>query len=193
MASVLASFVGLIVIPNWQLDGLKPVQIGDAEGQMISYPTPLDQDDELPGRKIYQAQGCIYCHSQQVRPANFGADMERGWGQRRSLPRDYVLQSPPLLGTMRTGPDLANIGVRQPADAWHHLHLFDARLVTAESIMPPFSYLYEETGHPPGPSGYRLPDTYRGKPSWIIPKREARQLVAYIKALRQEHSVEEVR
>lgn len=40
------------------------------------------------GHKVYVSHGCIYCHSQQVRPKGFGADIERGWG-RASVATDY--------------------------------------------------------------------------------------------------------
>jgi cytochrome c oxidase cbb3-type subunit 2 len=192
-ATVIASAVGLVLVPNWQMRGMAPVQVTDALGRTVDYPQALDTFDAAPGRQVYMAQGCIYCHSQQVRPASFGADIERGWGERRSVPRDYLLQAPPMLGTMRTGPDVANIGVRQPADAWHHLHLFDARLVTPHSVMPPFRYLYSVVHTDPGPSGYKLPDDYghagAAGPAWIVPSAEANHLVAYLKALQQPHAL----
>lgn len=58
-----------------------------------------------------RAQGCVYCHSQQPRDAKLAPDASRGWG-RASTPGDYAYDYPHLLGTMRTGPDLFNIGVR---------------------------------------------------------------------------------
>jgi cytochrome c oxidase cbb3-type subunit 2 len=127
--------------------------------------------------------GCVYCHSQQVRPEGFGADIDRGWGQRRSVPRDYVLQDPPYLGTMRTGPDLANIGVRQPTDQWHYLHLYDPQITSPGSVMPPFKFLYETT---------ELPESYASEPTWIIPSKDAMNLVAYLKSLQQLHNLEDV-
>jgi cytochrome c oxidase cbb3-type subunit 2 len=68
------------------------------------------------GRKVYTANGCAYCHSQQVRPDYESSDIERKWGTRRSAPRDYIFSRPVLLGTARMGPDLSNIGKRAPAD-----------------------------------------------------------------------------
>ena len=40
--------------------------------------------------------------------------IERKWGERRSAPRDYIFDRPVLLGKMRMGPDLANVGQRAP-------------------------------------------------------------------------------
>src|SRR5205823_1087745 len=68
------------------------------------------------GRKVYVANGCVYCHSQQVRPDYAASDIERKWGERRSAPRDYLFERPVLLGKMRMGPDLANIGKRAPSE-----------------------------------------------------------------------------
>ncbi len=93
------------------------------------------------GRALYASLGCFYCHSQQVRVPSFGADSARGWG-RASVPEDYVYDRPHLLGTMRTGPDLMNIGVRQPSRDWHYLHLFQPRAVAPYSVMPSFRFLF---------------------------------------------------
>ena len=110
--TIFISLMGLVLIPSWQVQQMQPVAIAaGSDNQESQYPQQLT-DLESAGRLEYQSLGCIYCHTQQVRPEDFGADIDRGWGQRRSVPRDYVLQNPPFLGTMRTGPDLANIGFR---------------------------------------------------------------------------------
>jgi cbb3-type cytochrome oxidase cytochrome c subunit len=106
------SWVGLTMIPNAQIGHLDPQTDEDGNDP---YPAPKSGMAER-GRKIYVANGCIYCHSQQVRPAYGGSDLERKWGDRRSAPRDYVFESPSLLGKMRMGPDLANLGKRAPSD-----------------------------------------------------------------------------
>jgi cytochrome c oxidase cbb3-type subunit 2 len=106
------SWIGLALIPNAQIGHLDPQM--DEEGTDI-YPMP-PSGMAVRGRKVYTANGCFYCHSQQVRPAYVAADIERKWGNRRSAPRDYVFNRPDLLGRMRMGPDLANIGQRAPAE-----------------------------------------------------------------------------
>src|SRR5947208_7628346 len=68
------------------------------------------------GARVYAANGCAYCHSQQVRPEYAGADIERRWGNRRSAPRDYIFEHPVFLAKMRMGQDIANIGARAPAE-----------------------------------------------------------------------------
>jgi cbb3-type cytochrome oxidase cytochrome c subunit len=106
------SWLGLTVIPNWQIGHLNPQS--DEEGTDI-YPQPQSGMFER-GAHVYAANGCIYCHSQQVRADYAGADIERKWGSRRSAPRDYIFEQPVFLGKMRIGQDIANIGARAPAE-----------------------------------------------------------------------------
>jgi cbb3-type cytochrome oxidase cytochrome c subunit len=106
------SWVGLTVIPNWQIGHLNPQS--DEEGTDI-YPMPQSGMVQW-GARVYAANGCVYCHSEQVRADYAGADIERKWGDRRSAPRDYIFERPVFLGKMRMGQDLANIGARAPAE-----------------------------------------------------------------------------
>lgn len=132
------------------------------------------------GKRSYEMNGCIYCHSQQVSPRNFRSDQARGWGKRRTVPADYQNTGRALLGTMRTGPDLANVGVRLPADQWHYLHLYDPQLTSPGSIMPPYAWMFEKV--PAGEvreGAVPLPDG-----TAIVPKREAEALVAYLLSLK---------
>ena len=106
------SWVGLTVVPNTQIGHLDPQS--DEEGTDV-YPLPPSGMAER-GRQVYKSNGCVYCHSRWVRPEYAGADIERKWGDRRSAPRDYIFDRPVLLGKMRTGPDLSNIGKRAPSE-----------------------------------------------------------------------------
>ena len=58
------SWVGLALIPNFQIGHLNPQS--DEEGTDV-YPLPQSGMAER-GRRIYSANGCFYCHSQQLRP-----------------------------------------------------------------------------------------------------------------------------
>lgn len=102
------SWLGMTVVPNIQIGSLNPQS--DEEGTDI-YPQP-PSGMVTRGARVYAANGCFYCHSQQVRPEYGGADIERKWGTRRSAPRDYIFEPIVFLGKMRTGPDLANVGHR---------------------------------------------------------------------------------
>ena len=106
------SWVGLTVIPNWQIGHLNPQS--DEEGTDI-YPMPQSGMVQW-GARVYAANGCIYCHSEQVRAEYAGADIERKWGDRRSAPRDYIFDRPVFLGKARMGQDIANIGARAPVE-----------------------------------------------------------------------------
>ena len=105
------SWVGLTLIPNWQIGSLNPQS--DEEGTDI-YPRPQSGMFQR-GAHVYAANGCVYCHSQQIRADYIADDIERKWGDRRSAPRDYIFQRPVFLGKMRMGQDLANIGARASA------------------------------------------------------------------------------
>src|ERR1041384_4893223 len=106
------SWFGLILVPNFQIGHLNPQM--DEEGTDV-YPAPRSGMAER-GRRVYVANGCYYCHTQQVRAYYAAADIDRKWGDRRSAPRDYIFDRPVLLGKERMGPDLANIGKRAPAE-----------------------------------------------------------------------------
>jgi len=106
------SWAGLTLIPNWQIGHLDPQS---DEEQTDIYPMPKSGMAER-GRKIYAANGCVYCHSQQVRADYAASDIDRKWGTRRSAPRDYIFDRPAMLGKLRMGPDLSNIGKRAPAE-----------------------------------------------------------------------------
>ena len=106
------SWLGMTVVPNLQIGSLNP-QTDDEGGDV--YPMP-PSGMAIRGAQVYAANGCVYCHSQQVRPEYGGSDLDRKWGQRRSAPRDYIFEPIALLGRMRTGPDLANVGHRPPLE-----------------------------------------------------------------------------
>jgi cbb3-type cytochrome oxidase cytochrome c subunit len=122
LATLAFSWLGLAYIPDLQIGHLDPQS--DEEGTDI-YPMPKSGMAER-GRRIYVANGCFYCHSEQVRADYAASDIDRPrdaapspppkWGERRSAPRDYIFDRPALLGKMRMGPDLANIGKAAPAE-----------------------------------------------------------------------------
>ncbi|MBI6545823.1 MAG: cbb3-type cytochrome c oxidase subunit II [Cyanobacteria bacterium NC_groundwater_1444_Ag_S-0.65um_54_12] len=143
----------------------------------------------LRGRAVYVANGCIYCHSQQVRDASFTNDERRGWG-RPSLPADYFYDNPHLLGTSRTGPDLFNVGVRLPDINWHLLHLYQPRAVAPWSIMPAFGYLFAVKDTPlPGDRVIAVPANYRTVGKVVVAKSAAIDLASYLIGLRHTYQV----
>ena len=162
----------LVVIPYLQLHDVKPTP------GLKPYTTA-----ELRGRGVYIANGCIYCHSQQPRDSSFAPDAKRGWG-RAAVAGDYYYDSPHLLGTMRTGPDLMNIGVRQPSADWHLGHLYQPRAYVSGSIMPSYPYLFDAKDAPDaGEKSITLPPGYAPVGKVIVPTAAALDLVAYLQSL----------
>ena len=81
----------------------------DEEGTDI-YPVPKSGMAER-GRQIYAANGCMYCHSQQVRADYAASDIERKWGVRRSAPRDYIFERPVLHPSSTVGYGAGHAGI----------------------------------------------------------------------------------
>jgi cytochrome c oxidase cbb3-type subunit 2 len=148
---------------------------------------------ELRGRQVYIANGCVYCHSQQPRAKSFAPDTERGWG-RASVAGDYAYDTPHLLGTMRTGPDLFNIGARQPSEQWHLGHLYQPRAYVPGSIMPSYPFLFEDKRKAEaGDVEVKLPPGYAPPGRIVVASHEAQDLVAYLKALNHTYPVVELK
>ena len=179
---VILSFI-IAVVPASQLQEVKPL--------------PSDRrltNTASAGLKIYVKENCMACHTQQVR----NIEMDKVWGDRPSIPSDYYYskkrldfwrQSPSLLGSERTGPDLTNAGKRQPSQDWHLLHLYNPRIVIKESVMPSYPWLFEEKYSDEITSmdlTLPVPKEYFNKIGrQIVAKKEALQLVAYIQSLKQ--------
>lgn len=126
---------------------------------------------EYRGREIYKREGCFYCHSQFVRYQ----DREAG---EMVAAGDYAYETPHLLGTERTGPDLSNIGGKYP-DAWHMAHHKSPRAVKPGSIMPSFSYLTDEEMSDLV-AYLQTVGSQRKQPAWIVPPQEIRDHFAII-------------
>ena len=94
--------------------------------------TPL----ELAGRDIYIAEGCVSCHSQQIRPLL--ADTERYGGY--SEAGEFVFDRPSLWGSRRIGPDLFREGGKRNG-LWHLEHFNNPSAKTEGSVMPSFAHL----------------------------------------------------
>ncbi|HLU18367.1 MAG TPA: cytochrome-c oxidase, cbb3-type subunit II [Pusillimonas sp.] len=91
---------------------------------------------QLVGRDLYIREGCVGCHSQQIRMLQ--SEVQR-YGP-YSVAGEFVYDHPFLWGSKRTGPDLARVGQRY-SDDWHRIHLRDPRAVVAESNMPAYPWL----------------------------------------------------
>jgi len=161
LLSTALSFWGLVIGPTFQIgrqeitNAYPAIRVGAAQR----------------GAEVYRSLGCVECHTQQVRPRGYGTDIERGWGIRRTVAQDHLYDRPALVGNLRIGPDLANIGARQPDARWHFDHLYDPRKVVPGSMMPPYRFLFE---------------VREGK---VIPTDDAEALVAYLLSLQSQAPV----
>lgn len=145
----------------------------------------------LRGKAVYIANGCVACHTQQVR----NIDMDKVWGSRPSIASDYAADlrtdfwrnTATLMGTERTGPDLTNIGARQPSVDWQLLHLFQPRAVVKQSIMPSYQWMFEYKEKPgKNDKVVNVPSKYmNGRKGKYVAKEDALNLVAYLLTLKQ--------
>ena len=147
--------------------------------------------DALAGKSVYVAEGCVGCHSQQVR----NVEMDKVFGARPGIASDYAnlkrmnvwQNTSTVMGTERTGPDLTNVGVRQPSKDWNLMHLYNPRSVVAQSIMPSYEWLFEIKEKPSKTDVVvNVPASFlNGKVGKVVAKKEALQLLAYIQSLKQ--------
>jgi len=194
LAVFLFTWFGLVVFPWMALGHLPPIQ---DEGSTDI--TPWDASGAAhQGEHVYAANGCAYCHTQQVRPASSGADIIRDWGTatdedgkevtRRTYPRDYIWQGQVFLGNSRNGADLSNVAQRFPEAAGLYRYLYDPYVLNGHSGMPAYRFLFITrkisglpsddalvlTGLDAPPAGYE-----------IVPTAEAKSLVAYLLSLKK--------
>lgn len=93
---------------------------------------------EAIGRQVYVSEGCMECHSQQVRP--IGTDVGLG---AVSVAGDYAHEQPALLGSYRFGPDLMHYAsqVEFFDPIITQAKLEEPRTVVPWSTKPSYSYL----------------------------------------------------
>jgi len=168
----------LVVVPFIQLK-----DVGPPKG-LHPYTTAQQR-----GRDEYIRQGCLYCHSQQPRDRSQAPDGARGWG-RPSVAGDYYYDRPHLLGTMRTGPDLLNIGARQPSLDWHLGHLYQPRAYVPGSIMPGYPFLFDvKDSAEPGERAVSLPPGAVPAGKVVVAQPRALDLAAYLVSLDRTYPV----
>lgn len=146
-------------------------------------------EQQLRGRDVYIAEGCLYCHTQQVRPL----DVDKPFGRpsapgdyARLVPQDVWRMTPEMLGTERNGPDLSNVAERQPSETWNYIHLYNPRAVVKDSVMQAYHWLFEAKKNPePKDIVVPVPPEYSPDGGKVVATQKAKDLVAYLMTLKQ--------
>ncbi|SUB82786.1 Cytochrome c oxidase subunit III [Pragia fontium] len=147
------SIVALGILPGIRLEQ------SIAENAPVNY-RPYTEEQQR-GRTIYAAEGCAYCHTQQVR---FTPEDRRRWGP-STEPWETKYDSPHLWGTRRVGPDLARESEVRSND-WQYTHLYNPRYIVPNSVMPGYAWMFDGSADKP--------------------LQPARDLVAYLQILGRE-------
>ena len=185
-----ASWIGLVAYPYLTFAGLRKSR-DEATGALVPQGVP---GTATQGARVYAANGCFYCHSQYVRDKNEGADIDRKWGTRRTVARDYIFDRQVFLGTSRLGADLTNVGVRQTDAQWYYKLLYNPHSLGHEAVMPAYPWLFETRqiqgqtsvdavklgGADAPPAGYE-----------VVPTNEGKALVEYLLSLKRNYPLPE--
>ena len=184
------SWLGLVAYPYLTFAGLRQSK-DDATGALAPLGNP---GTATQGARVYAANGCVYCHSQYIREKAEGSDIDRNWGTRRTVARDYLFDREVFLGTSRLGADLTNVGVRQTDPQWFYRILCSPQTLSREVAMPAYRWLFQTRkiqGQPSAdavklegadapPSGYE-----------VVPTAEGRALVEYLLSLKKNYPLPE--
>ena len=181
---------GILFLVLTYFTAIKPALDNQKNNAPLPDTQPLS-GDALAGKNIYINEGCVGCHTQQVR----NVDMDKVFGSRPGMAADYAnmkrtsiwVNTATLMGTERTGPDLTNVGNRQPSRDWNLMHLYNPRSVVPQSIMPSYKWLFEIKEKPAkNDVVVSMPARFlNGGVEKVVARKEALQLFAYLQSLKQ--------
>ncbi len=183
--ATIALFLGLTIFV-----AIIPALKNDKLNKTLPGWQPLSAD-AMAGKRLYIANGCVACHTQQVR----NVEMDNSWGARPTVAADYAgirrtdlwRNTATLMGTERTGPDLTDLGNRNGSKEWNLTHLYNPRILVKESIMPAYPWMFVIKQNPAESDVVvTVPREYmRGNTGAVVAKKEALQLLAYLQSLKQ--------
>jgi cbb3-type cytochrome oxidase subunit 1/mono/diheme cytochrome c family protein len=132
--------IGVFVMVAMFAFGFPALEAEHVDGSVLADEVrTYDAKDEVAaGRAVYLAEGCWYCHTQEVR----GIVTDIGLGP-VALAGDYSKEAPSTAGVIRVGPDLMFAGSRDVTKAWVETFLGDPRTARPWSTMPAHDYLGE--------------------------------------------------
>ena len=179
------SWLLMVLIPYIQLGRLQPDVDDTTHDQTPAAFSGLAEQ----GRVIYATNGCVYCHSQQVGSRAVNADIDRGWGERRTVARDYLRDRQAYPGESRIGDDLANVGTRRNKADWLYEHMYEPGVVTPCSICPPLRFLFNRRNIVGQPSTQAITvqgaDAPEPGKEEVVPEHDAKALAAYLLSLKR--------
>lgn len=185
-----AGWLGFVAYSYLQLGRLVP-QV-ESDGTL----PPMQSGNAIRGASVYAAEGCVTCHSQQIRQVSVTrSDIDRNWGKRPSVARDYLRDQKAFLGTSRIGPDLSNVGVRFTDATWYYRHLYEPSTEVPGSNMPAHRYLFKmrKIQGQTSEEALSLSGPYAPKAGYeVVPTEEAKDLVAYLLSRKQDYALPEV-
>ena len=184
--ALLFAWAGQIALGFFQVGKLEPILNEETNYTVPPVPSGLAQT----GSHVFASQGCLECHSLSVRGPTGSADIARGWGPRRTVPRDYLFREPAWIGSSRIGPDLSNIGIRLADTNELMMHIWNPRLKKTSSTCPPHPWLFDLKVSGATIEMEALPVPSKG---WkqILPTYQAKALVAYLQSLHSDYSLPE--
>ena len=184
--ALLFAWAGQIALGYFQVGKLEPILNEETNYTVPPVPSGLAQT----GSRVFASQGCLECHSLSVRGPAGSADLTRGWGPRRTVPRDYLFREPAWIGSSRIGPDLSNIGIRIADANEFMMHLWNPRLKKTSSTCPPHPWLFDLKVAGPKMEKDALPVPSK---EWkqVLPTYQAKALVAYLQSLHSDYSLPE--
>ena len=181
----LSSWLALVLVPYVQLGRMLPDIDDTTHDETPAAFSGLAEQ----GRQVYAANGCVYCHSQQIGSREDSTDQDReGWGARRTVARDYLRDRAAYVGNSRLGPDLANVGVRRDKAGWYYQHFYDPAAVSPGTNCPPLRFLFDfhAIRGQPSTDAVKLTNYDPAVPMFeAVPRHDAKALAAYLLSLKR--------
>jgi cytochrome c oxidase cbb3-type subunit 2 len=144
------------------------------------------------GASVYVSLGCVYCHSQQPRDPSSAPDASARLGPPVRARRLRLRLAAPARHHAH-GPDLLNIGARQPSADWHLTHLYNPRAVMPLQHHASYPFLFEIRPQPlDGDVVVKLPPGHAPESGVVVARRDALDLVQYLLELDRTYPVEEI-
>jgi cytochrome c oxidase cbb3-type subunit II len=184
------SWLGMVAYPYLTFAGLRQSK-DDSTGALAPQGNP---GTATQGARVYAANGCVYCHSQYVRDKDEGNDIDRKWGTRRTVARDYMFDQQVFLGTSRLGADLSNVGARQKDPQWFYGILYNPHTLSHEVSMPAYRWLFvtREVQGQPSADALKLAGTNAPPQGYeVVPTAEGKALVGYLLSLKKDYPLPE--